>query len=230
MLSALVQLLPVIVAAALWVAYHYYKDRHLPEPLSHYIACLLLGGGAAWLSLVLYRGLGLLGLRYDAYALAESNLLGLLAYALLAIGPIEELAKFLPFLLVLRFKEFDEEIDGIIYASVIAIGFSAVENINYLSFLTPTEAALRAIAGPLVHIGFATIWGHYVGVAFLEGRSVLRAACASVLVAGLLHGIYDFIVLGFSLSAAPLAMLLVLAIWMWRLFLIRSIQRRSGIH
>lgn len=229
MWPAIVQLLPVVTAALLWVAYQYYKDRHLPEPLSHYLACLLFGAAAAWLSLQLYRALGVFGLRYDAYALAESNLPGLFAYAVLAIGPIEEFAKFLPFLIVLRFKEFDEELDGIIYASVIAIGFSALENISYLNYLTSSEAVLRAIAGPLVHIGFATIWGHYVGLAYLEGRSVLRAALGSLCVAALLHGIYDFIVLGFPLSAPPLAMLLVLAIWLWRLYLIRDIQRRSGV-
>lgn len=40
---------------------------------------------------------------------------GLLAYSLLAIGPIEELAKLVPFLIfVRRFRAFDEPLDGII--------------------------------------------------------------------------------------------------------------------
>ena len=69
-----------------------------------------------------------MNLRYDAYLLAETNLPGFFAYAVLVIGVIEELAKMIPFLLfVINFKEFDEPIDGIIYGSFIALGFAAVE-------------------------------------------------------------------------------------------------------
>jgi len=54
-----------------------------------------------------------LGLRFDAGALAADDPVALLAYALLAIGPIEEIAKLLPFVLVvIRFKAFDERLDG----------------------------------------------------------------------------------------------------------------------
>ena len=152
-------LLPVILPVIFWAGYHYYKDRHLPEPISHLLLAFTLGVGSFYLGMFMYRALDFVDLRYDAYLLAETSLPGLFAYAILVIGVIEELAKMVPFLLiVIHFKEFDEPIDGIIYASFIALGFSAVENIQYLQFLTGIEAWARGFAGPVVHIVFASIW------------------------------------------------------------------------
>jgi RsiW-degrading membrane proteinase PrsW (M82 family) len=113
-MQALLLILPVFVPVIFWAAYHYHKDRHLPEPVSNLLLCLLLGAAAVGVSHVLYAGLGQVGLRFDA--LADSSPVGLLAYAILAIGPIEEFSKCRPFaLIVLHFKALDEPIDGIIY-------------------------------------------------------------------------------------------------------------------
>ena len=55
---------------------------------------ILLGlqQGARALAGLMYQALGLLGLRFDAFELAETNFTGFVAYAVLAIGGIEELA------------------------------------------------------------------------------------------------------------------------------------------
>ena len=92
-------ILPVVVPILFWAGYLYHKDRHLPEPWENLLLCFALGLVAAGISKGMYIGLEPLGLRFDAVALAEDNGLGLFAYAMLAIGPIEELAKMLPFLL-----------------------------------------------------------------------------------------------------------------------------------
>ena len=139
----LVHLLPVILPVLFWAGYHYHKDRHLPEPVSHLALAFLLGVGSFYLGMYMYRALDFVNLRYDAYLLAETSLPGLFAYAILVIGVIEELAKMIPFLLVvIHFKEFDEPIDGIIYGSFIALGFAAVENIQYLHFVTGLQIPL----------------------------------------------------------------------------------------
>ena len=210
-------ILPVILPVLFWAVYHYHKDRHLPEPLGHLLLALALGVLAAGLSKGLYLALEPFGLRFDAGALAESGSLGLLAYAMFAIGPIEELAKLLPFvLIVLRFDEFDEPLDGIIYASFIGLGYAAVENWQYLDFLTPVEAIARGFASPIVHILFASIWGHWIAQAFLHRRSIIVAAIIGFAIAAALHGLYDFIVMMKPRSALPLAALLILAVWVWR--------------
>ena len=40
----------------------------------------------------------------------------------------------------------------------------------------------------------------------------------------LLHGIYDYLVIAMPAFALPASALLVLALWLWRLFLIRSLH------
>ena len=220
-----VLILPVILPVLFWACYHYYKDRRLPEPLSHLAVAFALGVGSFYLGMLMYQGLDLLGLRYDAFFLAETNLPGLFAYAILVIGVIEELAKVVPFMLiVIRFKEFDEPIDGIIYASFIALGFSAVENIQYLQFLTSLEAIARGFAGPVVHIVFASIWGYYIGRAWLCRRALTGTVIAVLAFTAFLHGIYDFVVIALPAPALPVAALLIVAIWIWRLVLIRDLH------
>ncbi len=151
-----IMILPVSLPVLFWAAYHYHKDRHLPEPAGNLLLAFVLGIAASYLSKSLYIGLGWFDLRYDALALADGNSLGLLAYAVLAIGPIEEFAQLLPFVLVvLRLKAFDEPMDGIIYASFIALGYAAMENLHYLQFLTPWEAAARGSEWNFAFVGVA---------------------------------------------------------------------------
>jgi RsiW-degrading membrane proteinase PrsW (M82 family) len=224
-MSYLIVLLPVFIPIVFWVAYHLHVDRHIPEPAGHLALAFGLGVMSFYLGLFLYQGLDLLNQRQDAFLLAESDLLALFAYSVLAIGPIEELAKMLPFLIVvLRFREFDEPIDGIIYASFIALGFSAVENLRYLQFLSPVEAYARGFAGPVIHIVFASIWGYYIGRNYLCGGRLWGTVLATLAVTSFLHGVYDFIVIGLPPALLTVSASLIAALWIWRLFLIRDLH------
>ena len=219
----------IAVPVLFWAAYHHHKDRALPEPVGHLVLTFGLGILAAQISTLLYQGLGLIGLRFDAGYLADTNALALLAYAVFAIGPIEEIAKLLPFLaVVLKFEEFDEPMDGIIYASFIGLGYAAVENWQYLEYLTTIEAAARGFASPVIHILFASIWGHWIARAYLEGRRLWLTMILSLAVASLLHGLYDFIVILSPKFALPVAAALILAIWIWRLFVLRDLHREAS--
>lgn len=215
--------LPVWVPVVFWAIYHYHKDRHLPEPPGHLLLAFVLGMLAAGLSQLMYISLG--PLRFDAGALADSNPLGLLAYALLAIGPIEETAKAIPFLIViLRLEELDEPLDGIIYASFIGLGYAAVENWQYLDYLTTQEAIARGFASPVVHILFASLWGHRIVAAKLNGQRMLPVAITWLAIASLLHGVYDFLVILNPVYALPTAALMIAALWVWRLRLMRRLH------
>ena len=187
--------------------------------------CFLLGIAAAALSKAMYLGLEPLGLRIDAVGIAQEDGLALFAYAMLAIGPIEELAKLLPFLLVvLRFRAFDEPLDGIIYASFIALGYAAVENYHYLDFLTGLESAARGFAGPVIHILFASIWAHWITRAWLRKDPITRPAVLGFLIAAGLHGLYDFLVLRHPVAALPVAAAMIVGIWIWRLRLMHRLH------
>ena len=222
-------LLPVLLPILFWGFYHYHKDRHLPEPVGYLLLAFGFGLVSAGLSRALYIALGWASLRYDALALADGNTLGLFAYSMLAIGPVEELAKMLPFLiLVLRLPAMDEPIDGIIYASFVALGYAAVENVMYLEYLTAAEAAARGFAGPVVHILFASIWGYTIGSAHIRGESISRALVGGFLLAASLHGLYDFIVLQQSLNALPIAAVLIIVVWLWRLRLLHALHESAA--
>ena len=228
-MEQLLLIAPIAVPVLFWAVYHYHKDRHLPEPLGHLLLAFGLGMLAVGISALLYRGLGLVGLRFDAGYLAETNSLALLAYAVFAIGPIEEIAKLAPFLLVvLRFREFDEPMDGIIYASFIGLGYAAVENWQYLEYLTTTEALLRGFASPVIHILFASIWGHWIAQAHLRGESVVKATIISLGIAAGLHGLYDFVVILNPRNSLPIAALVILVIWVWRLKLLRALHKKAS--
>lgn len=220
--------LPILIPVIFWAGYHYHKDRHLPEPPLNLALCFGLGFASIWVSKLLYVGLEPLGLRYDAVALAADSPLGLLAYAVLAIGPIEEFSKLLPFLLVvIHLKALDEPMDGIIYASFLALGYAAAENVDYLEFLTPLEAAARGFASPAVHIVFASIWANWITRARLAEKPMAGALFVGFSLAALLHGVYDFLVLLEPVAALPIAAALILAIWIWRLIVMRRHERST---
>ena len=222
-------ILPIALPVVFWAAYHYHKDRHLPEPPALLVVTFALGMAAAWISKLIYTGLDPLGLRYDAVELAATNTAGLAAYTLLAIGPIEEFSKLLLFVVVvLRFRELDEPIDGIIYASFLRLGYAAVENWNYLEYLDRAEAYARGFAGPVVHIVFASIWGHWVAGARLAGRPLAGPVLGGFAVAALLHGLYDFLVFAAPPRSLPVAAAIIAAIWVWRLRLIGTLAAAAS--
>lgn len=227
-------ILPVAIPVLFWAGYLYHKDRHMPEPTSHLLLCFGLGIVAAGISKGMYIGLEPLGLRYDAVALADQDGLALFAYALLAIGPIEELAKLLPFLaIVIHLKAFDDPLDGIIYASFIALGYAAVENYHYLEYLTGIESVARGFAGPVIHMLFASIWAHWITRAWLADKPIAMPALLGFVLAASLHGLYDFLVLRYPVAALPIAALMIASIWIWRLRLMQRMHetavRDSGL-
>jgi len=228
-MDQLLLIAPIAVPILFWAVYHYHKDRHLPEPVGHLALAFGLGIASIYISSALYAGLGVIGLRFDAGYLADTNPWGLLAYSLFAIGPIEEVAKLLPFLLVvLRFRELDEPMDGIIYASFIGLGYAAAENWQYLDYLTTTEAVARGFASPVIHMLFASIWGHWIAQAHLAGRSIVPATLASVGAASILHGLYDYLVISNPGRALPMAAIGILVIWLWRLRVLRAMHKDAS--
>jgi RsiW-degrading membrane proteinase PrsW (M82 family) len=215
----------IIGPALFWGAYHLYKDRHAPEPPALLLLSFALGIGAGYLGRFGYELLGDFGLRRDPYLLADQNLSALLVYAVFVIGAVEELAKFIPFWLIgIRHHHFDEPIDGIIYASFVALGFASYENLVYLRFLDGWVALGRSIASPLVHVMFASIWGYACSRAQIDGQRVWPRALAGVALAALVHGLYDFVVIGLPDWMSIGVPVIILSVWVWRMRLIEGLR------
>ena len=220
-------LILLIAPALFWAAYHYYHDRHKPEPLHYLTLTYVLGIGTGYLGTLSYQGLTYIDLDVDVFDLAEHNKLGLLLYSVFVIGVVEEVIKFLPFLFIcIRLQHFDEPIDGIIYASFIALGFATYENYYYLQILHGVEAIGRAMASPMVHILFSSIWGYLYGRAIMRNKPLWPAALMGVSLAAMVHGLYDFAALSLTMWVHIVPPIIMLLIWGWRMHLIKRLQAK----
>lgn len=113
----------IIAPAIFWFGYLYFKDRVQPEPFMTTGISYILGIFSAIITIQIFKVLPLVGIPEDPSILMDTSRLKFFFYSIGITGFIEELCKFLPFFfIVVRFKFFDEKIDGIIYASIIALG------------------------------------------------------------------------------------------------------------
>jgi RsiW-degrading membrane proteinase PrsW (M82 family) len=208
-------LILIFAPAVFWIGYFYYHDRFKPEPLILTAFTFLLGFLSGWLCLRFYDILlPLLGIPFNPESLRGFNL-PFLGYCIVVVGLVEEIFKFLPFLVIMRFSDFNEEIDGIFYASACALGFASYENVHYLPGLAGFALFGRAFASPLTHIIFASVWGYMVGSARIRKKRFWSAVFQGLGLAALLHGLYDF--LTYSPLLRLFSALLILAAWLWRI-------------
>lgn len=218
----------VVGPAIFWIAYLYYKDCFRREPVINLLEAFGLGFLAGFLCWGFYELLTDLGLpiNFQAALLGRSKL-DFLIYCVGTIGVVEEVFKLLPFLFILRrLKAFDEKIDGIIYASVLAVGFASFENLGYLADLRGWALVGRAFASPLTHAVFASIWGYLVGSATVLGRSPWPAAIRGIFIAAIVHGLFDFLTV--SPTRRLLSALLILLIWIWQLRLLEKERAKKN--
>jgi RsiW-degrading membrane proteinase PrsW (M82 family) len=116
----------------------------------------------------------------------------------LVIGPCEELSKFLAVrLFVYRNKEFNEPLDGIIYAAAAALGFASLENVLYVidwhtGHVQWGALGIRSLLALPGHVIFATTWGYALGRQKFDAS---YRVWPMVILAALLHGLYDFLLM-----------------------------------
>jgi len=203
----------IFVPAVFWIGYAYYHDRSRPEPLVLAAFSYFLGFLAGWLCLRAYGSLlPALAIPIDPESLRGLNLKFLL-YCVVVVGLVEEIFKLLPFLAIMRFSDFNDDMDGIFYASACAIGFASYENVHYLPGLAGFALFGRAFASPLSHTVFASVWGYLVGSAHLRKKELWPPVLKGLGLAALLHGLFDFLTL--SPLLRMLSALLLLAVWLW---------------
>ncbi len=115
----------------------------------------------------------------------------------------EELAKLLIFMIFIwRDKNFDEYMDGIVYASFIGLGFACVENILYVfgaageSFGAAIHTSIaRAILSVPGHFLFGVVMGYFLSLAkFQEGR-FWPNLIMGFLAAAAVHGLFDWLLM-----------------------------------
>jgi RsiW-degrading membrane proteinase PrsW (M82 family) len=146
--------LPMLLFA--WIVY--WIDRYEKEPR------LLLGVVFAW-GAFLAAGAAFLvntALEMGIYIFTRSEALTDLTTGSLIAPIVEECLKGFGVLIVFLVfrKEFDSILDGIIYASITALGFAATENAFYIFTYGYTENGLAGIAAMFVIRVFMVGWQH----------------------------------------------------------------------
>ena len=115
-----------------------------------------------------------------------------LAGAFLEAAIPEEFFKFICLYFVIwKSKEFDEYLDGIIYAAFVGMGFATVENIFYVLDNGIGNAIFRAFTAVPGHFFDGVIMGYFFALAKFDKQHRLSNLWKSFFFAMLAHGIYD---------------------------------------
>jgi RsiW-degrading membrane proteinase PrsW (M82 family) len=192
-----------MIPGVIWLYIFYRTDYYEPEPKKLVLATFGLGVLSILPAFVAERAAGLVYPFLEQIEHAQANgqigaPLAIFIGCFLVVGPCEELAKFAAVrLFVFRHKEFDEPLDGIIYAAAAALGFASLENVLYvidfksgaIQWGTLGVRSLLALPG---HVIFATTWGFALGRRKFDPT---YRVWTKVALAAMLHGLYDFLLM-----------------------------------
>lgn len=128
----------------------------------------------------------------------DGTWLGDFFFSFIEIGLVEESSKVLAFGLAYLFirKQLNEPLDYIYHISIVALGFATVENIKYFGNYGVDIINSRIVMASFGHIFNTSLFAYGVIYArFHHPRLKAVLPIAFLLLAGLTHGLYDFILL-----------------------------------
>lgn len=179
------------VAFIMWI---YLKDKYEREPMKvlakfFFLGVLISSIGIIIESLLIKVNIwtGYSYLIYISFIVAALTEEGLKASVLI------------PFLL--KEKNFNEKLDGIIYSIFLSLGFATVENIIYVIYENSSQVfevgLTRGIISIPAHIMFAITMGYYISKYKFSTEKLKKREylIMSVLLPIILHGIFDFILM-----------------------------------
>ncbi|TCO44860.1 RsiW-degrading membrane proteinase PrsW (M82 family) [Kribbella antiqua] len=196
LIFAFVPIVPVI-ALYLWL------DRYEPEPTKYILFALCWGAFIATLVAIF--------INTEVSNLLEETGSGGNRSAVFVAPPVEEFAKGSVILLLalIRRKEFDGIIDGLVYAGMVGVGFAFTENILYYGriFSQLSEEAgsnagfrgllflfvLRGVLSPFAHPLFTSFTAIGIGIAVRHRSTAVRflAPIVGYLCAVLAHALWN---------------------------------------
>ena len=184
-------LLALAIAPGIAICFYiYFKDKYEKEPIRLLVISFILGV----LSVVPTLLLSELGTYFFGFEPTSSNFIFSLISCVIGIGLVEEFSKFI-FVRYYAYKkdDFNEPFDGIVYCVMVSMGFATIENILYVAASGASTGWLRMFTAVPMHAVFAIVMGYYLGVQ--KSFGVKTAALQGLLLASLLHGVYDFVLM-----------------------------------
>ena len=181
-------LLPVFILAL----YFIFSDKY-KEPLASILGALFIGIIIAPLAGILNSDLmpafiyDIIGVPYEeetfSYFLFKASFFSAIP---------EEILKYLGLLYVAKkFLSFDEPMDGIVYGSLISLGFAGIENIQYFYNYGDGVEYIRAFTAVPLHAACGAIMGYNFQKYHFSNKAINDYHFRCVFPAILLHFVYN---------------------------------------
>ena len=218
-----------VLPALILLYYTYQQDKLQREPVKNVVKAFFFGWLSVFASLFISIPSGSIGLfPQEIHSLSDA-----IRTAFFGAAIPEETAKlFLLWLFLRKCRDFDERMDGIVYAVAVGMGFAAFENIEYLFasgsawVTTGIGRSLTAIPG---HFGFAVIMGYYYSLNHFDRYRAPGAGLKMWLYPVVAHGLYDTIAMYASVSP-ELSGIISLVILMFCFWGLRQAQKHMVRH
>lgn len=181
----LIFFLIAIVPPILIAYYIYKKDIYEREPRKYLVNSFLFGC------------ISVIPILIFEIIFNENLFDSLFMYVFFGIALVEEGFKFI-FLRFYMYKksEFNEPMDGIVYAVMVSLGFATVENISYVFGNVGTELSvgiLRMFTAIPLHAVCGVILGYYVGKAKFSSEPE-KEMIIGLFLATLVHALYNYFI------------------------------------
>ena len=200
--------LPVI----LLLIYIYRQDKYEKEPVGLLLLSFFIGMIAIPTDLILVSVVN--GIHYSDSVFHA---------AFIEAGFCEELCKFaVLFLIIWWNKNFNEYMDGIVYAVFVGLGFACVENVLYVFQGGIGTGIIRGLLSVPGHFLFAIIMGYFLSLAKFDEKKRASYLLASLFIPVLVHGLFDWMLM-ITDVIHPLISLMILVIFivgdvlLWRM-------------
>ena len=182
-----------------WLLFYLPQDVH-PEPKRLVLRVFLWGMLAALPAILLESGAKTLMEIFSPSLILE------ISYWFLSVALIEELLKYLVVRgEILKNPEFDEPVDAMLYMIIAGLGFAASENILiFLSQVLPSFNLgsvfallfFRFLSATFLHALASGTVGYFLALSFFAKKKKPSLLVLGLGIAALLHGFYDFSIIG----------------------------------
>jgi len=185
----MINAIAILFSGSIWLWTVFKKDHYEKEPLFQLLSIALIGGGMSVIPAGFFNSIVSAWFDIDGSPSLVKNI-GFFSF----VGLNEEFWKaFATIYLIYKHHEFNEPVDGVIYAMTVALGFAVIENFSYISQYGLGILVDRHFVSVPGHIGFAMCWGYGLALAKFKypERNVWRVVLPYLLVGAALHGLFD---------------------------------------
>jgi len=211
-----------LLPGLLWLRHYYLKDVFEPEPKA-LVARMFALGAVAFVAAYAIQVAMLRAAASYGFPLTAAGTVPAAVRAFGVVSLSEECIKlFFVWWFVFGHAEFDEPMDGVVYAISCALGFATIENASYMyTYESSTILMVRMVFSCFLHAGCSGLAGYHLGRAKFDRGRALGHVTIGLSAAWFLHGLYDFFVFSRWFHAL---FLIIGLLWLVKLFLDSRIE------